>query len=241
MRTKPWAASTKEEVAMIDATGDGQADSDLELEGLGISIAERSWLAEHYSETTTLWHVELNHFSFYDLNFLTSCPSSSCVPPPALLPPNDDDGSCTQVGSTIECTNQIFGEDVAIAGTPYRLHYRSDRVPGRLDNRSVSINATAGTVPPQLLSIDAELEVAGKVISRRLTCPCLPNRKITLEWDGRDTFGRELQGPQKAKLSLFYNYPSAVRAPCAFSKGCWVHGDRPAPWACGQAQGAGHG
>jgi hypothetical protein len=198
-------------VASIDATGDGVAEDDATLESLGISFEERVWLAERYTATTTLWHVSLSHFSWFDINFIKFCPPSACTIPPSPQAQGEDDQPCEQTGSTIECTNQTFGEDVPVVGTPFRLHYRSDRVPGRVAGRSVTLDVTDATVPAQLERIEVELQVAGRTITREITCPCAPNQRITLEWDGLDAFGRATQGPQKAFVALYYHYPNAAQ------------------------------
>lgn len=43
-------------------------------------------------------------------------------------PPPDPD--CRSAGSIIGCLDQTLGETIPVAGTPYRLRYRSDRAPG---------------------------------------------------------------------------------------------------------------
>ncbi|MBK6513482.1 MAG: hypothetical protein IPG04_04975 [Polyangiaceae bacterium] len=47
---------------------------------------------------------------------------------PAPVTTDDTCSAEEEVASVIECTNQTFGDDVPIAGTPYSLYYRSDRV-----------------------------------------------------------------------------------------------------------------
>jgi len=44
-------------------------------------------------------------------------------------------------GSIIGCEDQTLGETIPIAGTPYSLHYQSERTPGRKDNRQVAVNS----------------------------------------------------------------------------------------------------
>lgn len=55
---------------------------------------------------------------------------------------SDDKISCASAvsnSSVIACENQSLGEDIDIAGTPFQLHYQSDRVPGRLDANSLIV------------------------------------------------------------------------------------------------------
>jgi RHS repeat-associated protein len=46
---------------------------------------------------------------------------------------------CLQAGSIIGCENQSLGEVVPVAGTPYQLHYQSDRTPGNPSASSTAI------------------------------------------------------------------------------------------------------
>jgi RHS repeat-associated protein len=41
------------------------------------------------------------------------------------------DDPCKKPGSTVECQNQNLGEDLALVGVPFSLHYDSGRAPGR--------------------------------------------------------------------------------------------------------------
>lgn len=58
--------------------------------------------------------------------------------PPA--PPKDLDDQCLVAGSIIGCQNQTLGETIAIVGTPFALHYQSDRVSGRVGANVVAVN-----------------------------------------------------------------------------------------------------
>lgn len=49
-------------------------------------------------------------------------------PPPS--PKQEVEDPCLQAGSLIGCQNRSLGEAVALGGTPYRLHYQSNRVAG---------------------------------------------------------------------------------------------------------------
>lgn len=49
---------------------------------------------------------------------------------PLVLYVEPEDAVCTAAGSVIGCENQSLGEVVPITGTPFRLHYQSDRVAG---------------------------------------------------------------------------------------------------------------
>ncbi len=132
-------------LADLDITGDGVADPAASVEAIGISEDEEARLATRHSVGTELWYTEIAHFSVIDLNNMKGCPA--CEGPLDLPVTTDDTCSAEEeVASVIECTNQTFGEDVPIAGTPYSLHYRSDRVPGRAAARRVTVPITDDTV-----------------------------------------------------------------------------------------------
>ncbi|MBK6520519.1 MAG: hypothetical protein IPG04_41945, partial [Polyangiaceae bacterium] len=199
-------------LADLDVTGDGVADSASSVDAIGISEDERTWLATRYSVGAELWHTEVAHFSVVDLNNMKGCPA--CEGPPEPRPEPDDPSPpevCT--ASVIECTNQTFGEDVPIAGTPYSLHYRSDRVPGRAAARRVTVPITDDTVSAVLRAVVVRLRVAGRQIEERVECPCSPNQSTTIEWDGLDLFGRRTHGHQPAELELAYEYSFGSGAP----------------------------
>ena len=116
-----------------------------------------------------------------------------------------DHPSITAFGGTIESENQILGEDLGLAGTPYVLHYSSDRVPGRRAPYRLTVRLTGAGVPPALLAlvrrIDLTIDVAGQHYARSFE-PA-PDLSHELTWDRQDGYGREIQGeaPWVAELS----------------------------------------
>ena len=50
-------------------------------------------------------------------------------------------------GSVIEVQNQTLGEAVAVAGTPFDLHYQSDRTPGHTEASTLEIPLTGASFP----------------------------------------------------------------------------------------------
>ncbi|MBK8943605.1 MAG: hypothetical protein IPM79_39930, partial [Polyangiaceae bacterium] len=206
-------------LADLDINGDGGADSASSIEAIGITEDERAWLATRYAVGAELWHTEIHHFSVVDLNNMKGCPW--CEGPPELPIATDD--ACSpqkRVASVVECTNQTFGEDVPVAGTPYSLHYRSDRVPGRAAARRVIVPITDDTVSAELRAIIVRLHVAGRHLEHRVECPCAAQDSVTMEWDGLDVFGRLTHGHQPAWLELGYEYSWASFSPAA--RGGWA-------------------
>lgn len=122
--------------AVLDVTGDGEPATQEELEGLGISQAELARLAEIYDPGKRLWRVALRHLSTWDLNWPWRPPWDAENPDVDLawliegdIPSNTEEETCKR-GSKISPQRQAVGESIGIPGTPYALHYRSDRVPG---------------------------------------------------------------------------------------------------------------
>jgi RHS repeat-associated protein len=189
----------------VDVDGDGVADVGVALEELGITDAERERLAARYQVGQSLWRVRMGHLSSWDCNWPYG------PPPDAEDPPgpddNDDDGSdhpCEDDGSVIECQNQTLGERVPVTGTPFTLNYRSDRVPGRIESRTLSIPLSGPSVPASLLRIELRVEVAGRSFAADF--PPDPNQRYNFTWDGADAYGRQTQGGQTVRVRTGYVY-----------------------------------
>jgi hypothetical protein len=203
-------------LADLDMTGDGFADS--------LDTDERARLGALYAPGTTLWRVEMTHFTPWDLNWPYGPPADACEPgdsscdlgdgPQASQP---DDNACEQAGSIIECQNQILGERIPITGTPYSLNYRSDRVPGRKDGSTLTIPLTGAQLPTSVKQIEVEVEIAGQRLAQSYACPsapeCAPNQSVMLTWDGKDGHGRQVQGLQTATVRVGYTYEAVYRQP----------------------------
>jgi hypothetical protein len=106
----------------------------------------------------------------------------------------------TQCGSIISCQNQTLGEALSIHGTPFHLHYQSDRTPGYLAARTIEISLTDAVW--NMTKIFLTIEVAGQRLSQELT-PA-PNLTYTFAWDGRDGYGREIQGEHPVNIRIGY-------------------------------------
>ncbi|WP_437915668.1 DNRLRE domain-containing protein [Sorangium sp. So ce302] len=214
-------------VASVDIDGDGVADDASELTAIGISAEELEELATLYAAGTTLWRVQVTHFTPYDANWPGSPPNNPTPEPPPDPGGGDGDGDgnrsskkcldkpCKQSGSIIECENQILGERLPVSGTPFRLHYQSDRTIGRKENYRLEIPVTKAGVHPLLKRIDLQISVAGRIFSPSITCPCEPNQKYTFEWDGRDALGRLLMGKQAVVVELQHAYDGVYTVPAA--------------------------
>lgn len=204
--------------ADLDITGDGVADDNATLAGIGIDDAERERLASEYAVGKELWRGQVTHFSPWDLNWPYGPPADAIIALIKALFDNFDPTKCpgTSGGSIIECETQTLGEEIAIAGTPFTLAYRSDRQFGRSGNRSIRIPVTPQSVPVSLLRVELEVYVAGRAF--RTTLPATASQVYTYTWDGLDAYGRVVQGAQPARIRVGYAYEAVYQTPSQFAQ-----------------------
>jgi YD repeat-containing protein len=86
-----------------------------------------------------------------------------------------------------------------VAGTPYRLEYWSDRAKKNAHSLKITVSGP-GPMPKYLREIRATIEVAGQRWTKGFSPS--PNQSFVFEWDGKDAFGRILQGPQPVRLEV---------------------------------------
>lgn len=209
--------------AEVDTDGDGIAD-----DNAGISEAEQIQLASLYTPGTTLWRVPVDHFSAWDFNW-PFAPPEGAVPPGAgdSLPEPRNTGAplercepCRIHGaSSIDCQTQTLGETVEVAGTAFTLNYMSDRAPGRNAAYTVNIPLTGESLPPNIKEVALQIQVAGRLINQTFSPEI--NLSHTFTWDGKDAYGRVVQGRQPATVRVGYIYDGSyeVPAPSEFSFG----------------------
>ena len=190
----------------LDVDGDDIADSGVALSALGITDVERAELAGRFSAGQSFWRVPMSHFTPYDCNWNGGPPEDARGPGQDKADQHDDDDGvrdCDGEGSVIGCYRRTLGEDIAITGTPYSLHYRSHRCPGYKEN-TVEIPLTDDGIPDSLLSVLLEFEVAGQALS--YTYDPLPNQVQEITWDGLDAYGRSVSGRETATVRIGYVY-----------------------------------
>jgi RHS repeat-associated protein len=190
-------------LADIDTDGDGNADS-----GLGITTAERQQLAALYPLVPKqLWRIPITHFTPWDFNWPygpTQGATDPKQPDPVSGLPEDE--ACEGSGSIVECQNQVLGQRIPVIGTPFTLNYRSDRTPGRLASKTVKIPLSGSSLPPGNQQIVLEVRVAGGVFP--FSFAPAPNLSHTFIWDGKDAYGRMVQGLQPVLAKIGYVYQS---------------------------------
>ncbi|MCA1805466.1 MAG: hypothetical protein LC646_09065 [Xanthomonadaceae bacterium] len=192
--------------ADLDVEGNGNTADAAVLATLGITDEERRELATLYSEGKSLWRVPIQHFTPWDCNWPYGPPDDAKAPP--NTPPDSRDGRdpppddrCEVSGCTIDVQAQVLGEKIAVTGTPYTLHYRSDRVPGGAN--VVDIQVYDDTAPASLKKAGAEVSIAG----RRHEATFISPEMRRFVWDGMDAYGRKLTGRHPATITAYYEYP----------------------------------
>lgn len=190
-------------LANLDTDGDAVADDATKLAGLGITVEERARLAQLYTSGQTLWRVPINHFSPWDYNWPYG-PPTGAIPPPAPAANVKPVKEIKRCGSIIGCENQTLGESLPVTGTPWALHYQSERTLGRKDSYTIDIPISEGTIPAGLRAIRVTVSIAGRLY--RQTFAPATDLHYTMTWDGKDGYGRTLQGSQPASIQVNYDY-----------------------------------
>lgn len=210
-------------LANLDTSGDGAADND---PALGITEHERERLARLYQAGQSLWRVPITHFTPWDCNWPAGPGPNDTPPPddpakpdefvsdPQPEKPEDKPNSCP--GSVIECQNQALGEDIELIGVPFGLHYRSDRVSGRLSVNTLRIPISARRPPASLKRIMLDVLVAGQRFTREYDP--FPNQQVNFVWNGQDAYGRLISGSRPARVRLGYVYDAVYQEPANFEQ-----------------------
>lgn len=239
--TAAWIASPDGRVIKIVNINNGVAELDTDTDGLvdngsaiGISQEERQKLAGLYTAGQSLQRVPLYHFSTYDPNHGVGCGKSL----------NGDFFVCkikelwaqlfatiqhafVTCHSIIECENQTLGETIPLNGSAFTLNYRSDRAFGRSSQRTVIIPISAADLPTRVKSIQLDIRIAGRLMTK--TFPAKPNQNYTFVWDGKDAYGRTVQGSAKMSISLHYAYPGYYNVPPYMAASFGVPSGQPIP------------
>lgn len=205
-------------------SGPGEARAD-ELQALGISDSELQALASLYPAGSQLWRVPLQHLSAWDFNWPWGPPPDAIGPPDSPPPDPDDKPTCGQGSLPCACPGEgcdihfearALGQRLPLAGTPYSLYYRSDRVgaatagspakPNPVNRYQVEI--TADSWPASLTGITVNSDIAGR--RHQVNLPAAQGwqarQKLTFEWDGRDAYGREVHQATMATTLVQYHY-----------------------------------
>ena len=113
-----------------------------------------------------------------------------------------------------EVDNQVAEDTVPITGTGTGLSYSSDRLPGRIASRSLTIPSPAerGIAPTSVTKV--EVAVAGKTTT--FTAPTFAT-PIPFTWDGKDSTGATVKGSRSAQVTITYTTPTGASAKASSS------------------------
>ncbi len=199
-------------VAELDVDGSGKAARAEALAELGVTGDELRHLAATYRPGQSLWRVPLAHLTPWDFNWPFGPPPDARKPslPPALGD-NPEPRPSTRCGSVIEVENQALGEGVEVEGTSFSLHYHSARVPGRRAAYTLEIPLPGADAPRSLRRVEVEVQVAGQRHAWSYADERPPVHAFT--WDGRDAYGRALQGSHVVRVRIGYAYGAVYQEP----------------------------
>lgn len=195
-------------VANLDLDGSGNPADDAAYTALGINLAERERLAALYAVNQSLWRVPVIHFSAWDSNFAFGPPSDGGPPnggnasgggngPGGSGCPN---GSNESNGCIIGIEDQRLSEEIDVVGTPFFLRYDSTRPRGNIANYTAQIPLSGATLPGPVTRIELKVTIAGQM--HEFTFPAQPNQITSFTWDGKDAYGRTLQGQQEVTIDI---------------------------------------
>lgn len=216
-------------LAQVDVDGTGQAASEEQLSALSFTEGELAELALRYQPGHSLWRSPIPHFSPWDCNWPEGLPPDAESPPdpdspidpeelegdPNDEPATDEDDPCRQSGfSEIECENQIMAQTHPIVGSPFSLHYSSDRASGREVSDSARVRLSGPVVPPGLKRIELFVDIAGQRFFRSFAPQ--PHLTHVFTWDRRDGYGRLTQGRRMARISVGFVYDAVYTLPANF-------------------------
>jgi hypothetical protein len=147
------------------------------------------------------------------------CIPTDCGPPKETPPPQPPPDQCTQGGSIIGCERQTLGKNLELVGTPFTLHYESERVPGRTAEQGLLLSLASKGVPNGVKSIQVAILVAGQKVTQ--TVPT-SSGAATFAWDGKDAYGRSLNGSYSVTTRVGYTYDivasAAITVPSSWAR-----------------------
>ncbi|HKY34616.1 MAG TPA: RHS repeat-associated core domain-containing protein [Polyangiaceae bacterium] len=195
--------------ADVDVDGDGEAEDNAALQKLHILHGTRRELARRYEPGAKVWHIPVKHFSpqFADIPTGTKPTAEAPSVNAATVRPIDEP---TRHGSLLverQALGQAFG--LGLAGTPFSLRYQSDRTSEYRNGFRVDFPVIGKEIPEGLKSVVVKVSIAGQTL--RETFKPEPDKRAVVDWNGKDAFGRFVQGQQRARVTLSYIYDGELR------------------------------
>lgn len=200
-------------LAYFDINGDGVADSLGGLATLGITTSEREQVAQLFTPGDSLWRMSIQHFSPHDFNLNIAALASSGS---RLFANAQSLGQLVGApeatcGCVIENENRVLGETIPVQGTPFALHYRSNRQPGDVAMRTLRIPLVGSPLPQDLKRIRIRVDVAGRRYAYDLNYGQFSANDVFTftEWDGCDRYGRPIIGSVTATVRVGLEFIAA--------------------------------
>jgi YD repeat-containing protein len=200
-------------MANLDVTGSGTASGQSNLDSLGISNDERQTLALLFSAGQSFMRIQASRLGPWSYCWPFGPPLTAQWPSMPSPTKQTLDKDCTTSGSIIGIQDQTLGEVLPVTGTPFSIYYKSDRVPGRVDAYSLNIPLTGATIPSGLNRVYLVIQVEGQEID--LDFAPSPNLSYNFVWDGKDAYGRNVQGKHPVTTQIGYNYNASFQVPTA--------------------------
>ena len=197
--------STTSGHADLDIDGDGKADSGDALTKLGVTDDELAELGGRYQVGQSLWRTQVSHFSAWDYLWPIAPPDGAAgLGAPPYARPLDN----PSVRGPVLVEKQVVAQNVGISGTPFSLHYQTDRTTRFKSGFEISVPLTASKIPAGLKQVVSMVTVAGQEFDQIHD----PAKNLTdvVDWDGTDSFGRLMQGRQTAHVAVAYIFKGQV-------------------------------
>ena len=242
-----WVPSLNGQIVKITTIRNGLAELDINYETAvpPVSAEERAQLAVLYPVGQSLWRVPIPHLTPWDLNWPFGPPEGAygagadsasggggaggggegeggggATGGGESKSWNDEEDDCDKLkkGSVIECTNGVLMEELPLAGLPFYLQYRSDRVPGHRESYQAEIRLHDGPLPnPAPKRIDLQVSIAGQV--HKSSYDPTPNTQtVDFEWDGKNAYGQVVRSATTADVAIGYVYDAQYYAPADFDE-----------------------
>jgi RHS repeat-associated protein len=196
--------------ATVDSDGDGNADDERTLEEQGITDSDLKELSRRYEQGQKLWHGELKHFSAGLLQAQGTPPAGAEAPIRRGLITRTLDTPHYASGAVIE--HQASVHEEPIVGTPFNLHYQSNRTLSYGAGRLLEVPLIGDTVPTGLVGVRVQVAVAGHTYSANYPTASQklePNLRFSAAWDGTNISKKLVQGQQTATVTMAYVYRDA--------------------------------
>ncbi|MCC6996412.1 MAG: hypothetical protein IT370_17510 [Deltaproteobacteria bacterium] len=201
-------------IADLDVTGDGTADTGAALSILSITDAERQILATLYPAGQKLWRVPIPHFSPWDWNWPWAAPRDMAEFVAKAVSEGND--PC-KAGPSVNCEDGTATVDAPIEGGGITLSLQTGNQPGYAARREIKSELVGSHLPPSLLSVKVRTTVAGQ--SHSATFAPSANLGYSFVWDGKDAYGRDVQGSAVAEMEADYEYtPQYYADPAEFAQ-----------------------